>query len=177
MHMNLKTAVVVLGLTLCAGSAFANNLKMNTQEARLRGWVDFETPSGTEFFAEALYGIFYQDNLEWGPTVLVEFNDDITMLNVGGFIEYNWPNDMSYLIPYVGSGMGIAYTDIDGGSSETAVTFYLEGGSKLFIDQALNTALTMSARFSAASEDVYPSEDGADSIDFSLLFGISSFFD
>lgn len=163
----IMAASLALGLAATAAS-----LKQDTQEFRVDGHFDPETSSGGEFEVGLTYGYVLQDNLEVGGRLNFSDNDDVSLFSLGGFAEYNFELE-SDVLPFV--GVELSYISGDTGienNSAAAISGY--AGARYFLTD--NVAIGAQLRLSAASDDVYASDNGgAEGTDVTVLFGMSYF--
>lgn len=159
-------AVLAAGFT-----ATAATLKQDTQEFRVDGSFDPETYGGGEFKIGLTYGYVLQDNIEVGGRMYYADNDDTSTFSLGGFGEYSFELE-SDAMPYV--GLELSFITGDTGiedNSAVAITAYV--GVRYFLSQ--DVAIGAQIRGSAASDDVYASDGGAESTDVTVIFGMSYF--
>lgn len=178
----MKKSVAVLAMVaMMAGLGFAQdevtpNLNAGTKVIEGSGYIDGDTPLGTDYNVELGFGYFFIDNLEVGLLGGYRDNDEFSLYNFGVRAEYNIDLDMP-LVPFVGvAGLWAgAEADRSDRDEDTAVA-RVSAGVKYFIDD--NVALTFSAVWDKAADDIYFDEDGdAQDDNFKGLFGIRFYFD
>jgi len=152
------------------------NLDKGTKVLEGSGSIDGDTPQGTDVQLELGYGYFIEDGIEVAAIGGFTDNDNFTTYNVGARIEYNLVLD-SEVVPYVGAGVlwvGAEADETDE-SNDTAVGRF-SAGLKWFIRN--DVALTFSANYEIAADDIYIDEDGnLEDDNFVGLFGIRYYFD
>ncbi len=167
--------IALLAFVALTFNAHAQNaaIALGTQELRLAGGLDFDTAAGTDLSLDAGYGYFIADFLEVGGLFGFGDNDDVFGLSLGGFTEYNFDTESSF-IPFVGGQIELAYYDFDAGGDDTALVLGLYGGGKFFLtgDLAINTRLIIEV----ATEEVYPDGNGLDDVDTRIDLGLSYYY-
>jgi opacity protein-like surface antigen len=148
-------------------------IALGTQELRLRGGVDFDSPAGTDVSLQLGYGYFVADFLEIGGLFSFADNDILTSLGIGGFVEYNFDTGTS-LVPYMGAEVEFVYADINRRNTENAIALGLYGGGKFFITRDL--AILARLVVSIATEDIYPEDKGLDDVDTRMDIGLGYYF-
>lgn len=170
---------VIAGVALVLASSWvrAAALQQGVQELGLSGLIDFDTPDDTLVDIEVSYGYFVADYLEVGGKAGITDDERSTFWGFGGFVEYNFETNTP-LIPYVGASLGWAggevQIDPENDENNSALLFGLEGGAKYFLTETV--ALTGGLAFDVASDDVFPSDDGVEDINWDLRMGIRFFF-
>ena len=168
--------------TLCAVGAHAQsiipNLDEGTKQISGSGSLDTDHPLGTEFQLQLGYGYFIADNLELIVLGGIRDNDEFTLYEIGGAVEYNFPTDVfdGRLVPHIGVAGLWAGGEVDDGPDNDTAVGRVFVGPKFFIDE--NVALALEATFSFAADDIYVDEDGdAEDTNFTTLFSIRFYFD
>jgi len=152
------------------------NLDKGTKVLEGAGSIDGDTPLGTDVQLQLGYGYFIADGIEVAGIGGFSDNDEFTTYNVGARIEYNLVLD-SEVVPFVGAGVLWVGSEVDetDESNDTAVGRF-SAGLKWFIRN--DVALTFSAVYDIAADDIFVDEDGELQDDnFSGLFGIRYYFD
>jgi hypothetical protein len=166
---------VVLAVAL-TGMSYGAAMDQGSKELALAGSLDFDTAFDTQVVLDTGLGYFIQDNLQLGPLAGVFYNDLITLVRLGAFLEYNIDID-SPLTPFVGAAALWVNGDLEDGDDEQAVVGSLRAGLKYFVEE--NWAIALTGVFEAASEDVY-AEDDEDELtdtDWRMELGIRVYFD
>jgi len=158
------------------GSSVTPNLDEGTKVLEGSGSIDGDNPLGTDVQLQLGYGYFIADGLEVAAIGGFRDNDEFTTYEAGARIEYNIILD-SAVVPFVGAGIlwvGAEADETDE-SNDTAVGRF-SAGLKWFIRN--DVALTFSAVYDIAADDIYIDEDGnLEDDNFTGLFGIRYYFD
>ena len=170
--MNMKKFSVYAAALALAFSASAAALKQDTQEFRAEGHFDPETYGGGEFEIALTYGYFIRDDLEVGGRIHYLDNDATSLFSLGGFTEYNFDLDREVL-PFAGVALDFVSSDT-GLENNSAAALSIYGGVRYFLTE--NIAIGAQVRLTAATAEVFASEDGgAEDTDITVLFGMSYF--
>lgn len=177
----MKKLFALLAALALAGNAMAANLDVGTKEVRLDGHIDGEALFDGEIDANLLVGYFVADSIEVGPYGSLTYNDRWVQADIGFFGQINFVIETSYLVPYLGLGLGLYHVDIDDYEAETGLGLIMEGGTKYFIDQAENVALFAALRGEVTTARVFPTdedeEDQLDDNNWTINFGVATYFD
>ena len=170
--MNMKKLSIYAATLALAFSASAVALKQDTQEFRAEGHFDPETYGGGEFEVSLTYGYFIMDDLEVGGRIHYLDNDVTSLFSLGTFVEYNFDLEREVL-PFVGVALDYVTSDT-GLENNSAVALSGYAGVRYFLTE--NIAIGAQVRLTAASAEVFASEDGgAENTDITVLFGMSYF--
>lgn len=175
--MTIRTVLPILLITLLtAGTASAVNLLKGSRELGVGGLIDFDTVDGTLISLDVSYGYFWADFVESGLRVGGSNSDSVTIWRLGGFTEYNFFSG-STVVPYLGASIDILGSKVELAEqdlSETAVGVGGDLGVKIFITESI--AISTQLGLDAATADVYPTEDGGESVNWDLSLGMRFFF-
>jgi opacity protein-like surface antigen len=170
-HMKNRFFFSFVALLAAGFTATAATLKQDTQEFRVDGSFDPETYGGSEFKVGLTYGYVLQDNIEVGGRMYYEDNDDLSMFSLGGFGEYSFELE-SDAMPYVGLELSFISSDT-GLENNGAVALAAYIGVRYFLTS--DVAIGAQFRGTAATDDVFASDGGAESTDIAVIFGMSYF--
>lgn len=163
-------------LCLLAGTASGNSLLRGSRELGVSGIVDFDTPADTLIALDLSYGIFPLDYLETGLAVGFRNDDRVTQYRAGGFMDYHFDTGRA-LIPYLGVAADIAGAEVTFGEidvSSTALILGLEAGVKSFLNP--NVAVATAIGFDFATDEVFPTDDGATDTNWDIVLGLRFYF-
>ena len=172
----MNKIVMTLAALLLAGSTYAASLSAGTQELVVNGLFDPDTIGDSELALDVKYGQFIQDNLEIGGYGDILDNDLISRYGLGAFVEYNFDQGTE-VVPFLGGSLGWGASEYDVGAEEdnkSALEIAGEGGAKYFI--AENIAVSASAKFSFATDDIYAEDDELADTDVKLNLGMRFYF-
>lgn len=146
--------LLVFACAACFKTADAAILAQDTQELRVQGTLDPTTRNGDEINLHVSYGYFFMDNIQAGGRVGFVDNDELSSLDLGGYVEYNVDTG-SEIMPFGEFFVGMANVDVeDSGGDNTAGVIELRAGAKYFL--AEHVAIAAAGVFTYASEDIYP---------------------
>ena len=165
------TAVLFAALALTSHAA---TLSAETQELRLQGVIDPATLNGSEFDLNVSYGYFFQDNIQAGGRVSFVDNDDVSLLGLGAFVEYNVDTG-GQIMPFAEFLASLANVDLeDAGGSETAGIVELRAGAKYFLVE--NVALALAGVFAYATDKIFPDDEKVRDNDVFLELSLRCYF-
>lgn len=167
----LATVLVAMGVASLSYGA----MEEGTKELALSGSLDFDTAFDTEVRFGAGLGFFVADGVEIGPQVSVFYNDLITLVSLGAFIEYNLQTEGA-LVPFIGGAAAWGQGDLEDGGDSDAVVGSLRAGAKYFMSE--DWAIALTGIFDVASEDIYAEDDEEElsDTDYRIELGIRTFF-
>lgn len=168
-----KLLALLAATTMLTTQVHAAAIALGTQELRLNGGIDFDSPVGTDIGLNLGYGYFVADYLEIGGLFTVSDNDLVSTLGLGGFVEYNIETETD-IIPFVGGQLRYLYADVEIAGNESAFALGLYAGTKFFVTTDL--AITPRLFFEIATEDLYLEDDKVSDTDFGIDLGLSYFF-
>lgn len=171
---------------IMALAAMANGqmLSEGTQEIFGSFSLDPDNAAGnTEWMVDIGYGYFVMDNVEVGGLFGFEDSDlitqDLMILRIGAFGEYNWPIEGTMWVPAI--GLAVSYADIEienpteaANPEESALEVTLRPAIKYFISEAI--AIDTGVDFRWASEDVYVNDRELDDTDWGISARIRAHF-
>jgi hypothetical protein len=190
----MKRVAMVMAMAIgVVGSAFAQavqsdqgitpNIDAGTKEIRINGSYDGDTPLDYELSLGGAYGLFICDGLEVALEMAVHDNDLMTLIEVGGVVEYNFATGSAW-VPFVGLGafyIGAEanddyYNDPDSGLDADTAVAKAAAGVKYFIRS--DVAISLRADYSVAADDLYVNEDGEqEDTNFKTVLGIRFYWD
>lgn len=165
--------LALLAFASALAPAQAANLLQGNREIGVSGLVDFDTVDDTLIDLSLQYGVLLRDALEAGGRVGIRDSDSATLWSLGGFIEYNFLGETEW-VPFVGTGVAITSSDVNDRSDETGVGLNLTGGTKYFLSDSV--ALTTALTFEWATDDVFPTDDGAEDTNWDIEIGMRFYF-
>ncbi|HMP73344.1 MAG TPA: hypothetical protein PKE55_08805 [Kiritimatiellia bacterium] len=163
-------------LLLTSAVASAVMLGQGTQALRLSGFFDPDTVAGTRFDLEVGYGYFVVDYLEIGGSVGIYTDSIVDTYILRGYTEYNF-DTATPIVPFAGLALSLYNSDVkfaDTKESSSAAAIKLYGGSKYFMTQ--NLAITGTAGFEVATDDVFPQKRSVSNTDFRIELGLRYYF-
>ncbi len=173
----MKKLLIFAAILACASAlpaARAASLAQDTQELRFNGLIDPTTINGDEFSFHLSYGYFFADNMQAGGRVGFIDNDEITTIDLGGYVELNVDTG-SEIMPFGEFYAGVANVDVEGsGGDNTAGLIELRAGAKYFLTE--HVALAAAGVFAYATEHIYPDKRKLRDNDVFLEFSLRFYF-
>lgn len=157
-------------------------LDAGTQEFSIAGRLEFPDFDRFDYDLDGSYGYFVADGWEIGTKIGgSNFGGGTDRFDIGGFTEYNF-NRESWIVPYVGAGLGLATVsfDDDGFDSSTdlddenGLVFDAEAGVKWFIQPYM--AVSTAINFEVATDDIYATDDSVEDNLTSVQVGMRFYF-
>jgi outer membrane protein W len=177
------TMVLTLACVSFAQEDITPNLNEGTKELRLHGSYDNDAPMDYELTLGVGYGYFFIDNLQVAVEANVTANDVITIYELGGYVEYNFPCGGQW-VPFIGAGgfyVGAEvdddiYNDPDSGADADTAVAKAGAGVKYFLRN--DVAISLRADYSYAADDIYTDEDGnIEDTNVKAVLGLRFYFD
>lgn len=136
---------------------------------------DFEVSGSAEYTQSQLgghfrLGTYVSDYLQVGVEAGILDSDPLSRFALGAYVQYLFETQ-TYLLPYLGSGLGLSSLDVDGGDSESGIDFKLFTGMKYFLPE--NLSLNFELYMAFGSADTYIDKDKASDSDYGLTVGLS----
>jgi hypothetical protein len=163
-------------LCLLAGTACGNSILQGNQELGISGNIDFDTADDTLIEMNFSYGVFLADYVEVGGQIGFRDSDRVTQWNLGGFSEFHIPTQ-SNVVPFLGVSLDLAGADVSFGEVEednTAAVLGTTAGVKIFLNA--NVAVATALNFDFATDEIFPSDNGADDTNWDIQVGLRYYF-
>ncbi len=116
------------------------------------------------------FGAFIRNYLQIGGNVEWLDTDSLTRSYFGGYALHLYET-RTYLLPYIGAGLGLGSLEADSGFSESGLELSFFFGMKYFLTD--NVAVNTEVRLGLSSADTYLSDDRAESNDIAVRIGLS----
>jgi hypothetical protein len=170
-------ALVRLSAALLAALALnshAATLTAETQELRLQGVLDPTTLNGSEVDLHVSYGYFFQDNIQAGGRISLVDNDEVSLLGLGAFVEYNVDTG-GEIMPFGEFLVSLANVDIDDtGGDSTAGIIELRAGAKYFLVE--NIAIAAAGVMAYSTDKIYVDDEKVRDNDVFLELSLRCYF-
>lgn len=150
----LRKVLSTPGRVLSVGDQLPPMLSEGTQEFGISGNLNFADDFA--YNLDLSYGWFLKDNWEIGFQASVQGVESDMNIGLGLFTEYNFSNDDSKWVPFIGMSAEWAKLDSDAFEADS-IALGLEVGIKYFIRE--NIALSFSIGAQYAFDDVFPGGD------------------
>lgn len=165
-----------VALCLSAGTTYSASILQGNRELGVSGTIDFDTADDTLVALSLSYGIFPVDYLEVGARTGFRVDDRVTQWHLGGFTEFHiYTGD--YLVPFIGASLDLAGAEVSFGDIDednTAAVLGAVAGVKYFLNT--HVAVSTSLNFEFATDDIFPSDDGADDNNWDIRLGLRFYF-
>lgn len=171
--MNRWMLLAALALAIPA-PAPASLLPAEMRELAVSGLLDFDTGAGTLVDFDLFFGYFVTDGVEVGLEAAIRDDDVWTFWSAGLRAERNFDLGTEF-VPYL--GLSLAYGEAESEVSDDTGSAAILGGQvgvKYFLTEYL--ALSVALVAEAATDDVFPADDGADNTNAKIELGIRCFF-
>jgi opacity protein-like surface antigen len=147
--------------------ASAQRLKVNAGDYEVSGSGVFNS---AQLGADVRLGTFIDNYLQAGGQFGWHDSDFATRTKFGAYGLYLYET-RTYLLPFVGAGLGFGSLDLDGGSSKSGIELDFFFGLKYFL--ADNVSLNTEVNLGLSTDKTYLRDDKAESSDVSIRVGIS----
>ncbi|MGA0334302.1 MAG: outer membrane beta-barrel protein [Kiritimatiellia bacterium] len=145
----------------------AQQLKIYEGDYELSGTGEYnQSQTGGNF----RLGVYVNDYLQVGIDAGMSDSEIFNRLSLGAYVQYLFETQ-TYLLPYIGTGLGMSSLDVDGGQSESGVDFKLLTGLKYFL--ADNVSLNTEIYFVFGTAETFIDENKLSDSDYGLTLGIS----
>lgn len=175
----ISSIIFVAALTVAATAQA--RLEEGTQELGVQGSLDLDAADDYQLNIDVSYGFFIRDNIEVGAQFGVSASDSYKNFDLGGFAEYNFNNNESRWVPFVGAAAALGSSSFDNNNDvgvdledATALNVDLSFGLKAFI----NDNVAVSGKFiqTFSTDDIHFDGEEAKNSATSILIGTRFYF-
>lgn len=174
-------AIAALAVTASVLPVQAEGLvTQGSSELGIGGTFDFTSAVGTDLALDVRYSYFFWDRISLGGVGGFSHNDAASGIKAGFVGEYNFALPEGYepligtdFVPFIGAGLSYQYVDVYH-EHESALVLTTEGGVKFFLTDS--AAVTLSAIFDLATEDIFPDDNDANKWNVAFRLGMRFYF-
>ncbi len=181
MKSTLLKTIFIVSLVAATLPMAEARLERGTKELGVQGNLDLDAPNDYLLNLNLTYGYFVRDNLEVGVVTKISASDDYKNLGLGFFAEYNFNNNKSKWVPYVGAAASAARVEFSDDNNDyvdfedvTALDVKLSLGMKYFVRD--NFAITGEVNHNISTDDINFDGDSLKDSATNILIGTRFYF-